>query len=62
VFRLLKRKKMDGISVKVTVAVPPELEDEIEKITWGKYRSRQEFILECIREKLDRLKKEEAKA
>ena len=49
-------------SIKLTVAIPTELEEQIEKITQGKYRSRQEFVLECVREKLDRLGKEEAKA
>jgi len=49
-------------SIKLTVAIPIELEEQITNITKGKYRSRQEFVLECIREKLDKLEKEEAKA
>jgi Arc/MetJ-type ribon-helix-helix transcriptional regulator len=40
------------MSVKLTLVVPLELEKEIEKVTKGKYRSKQEFILECVREKL----------
>ena len=53
---------MERTSPKLTLAIPPELEEEIEKTTRGRYRSKQEFILECVREKLDRLKKEEVKA
>ena len=49
-------------SIKLTVAIPAELEGQIEKITQGKYRSRQEFVLECIREKLDKLERQEARA
>ena len=49
------------MSVKLTLAIPIELEEEIEKLTKGRYRSKQEFILECVREKLiDKNKKQEA--
>jgi len=53
-------KKMERISLKLTLAIPPELDEEIEKTTRGRYRSKQEFILECVREKLDRLERKEA--
>ncbi|MGC9123999.1 MAG: hypothetical protein ACP5IB_08050 [Thermoplasmata archaeon] len=36
----------------ILIKVPIELEEEIEKITRGRYRSKQEFILECVRDKL----------
>ena len=48
--------------MKVIVAIPQELDEEIEKTTRGRYRSKQEFILECVREKLDRLERKEAEA
>jgi Arc/MetJ-type ribon-helix-helix transcriptional regulator len=40
------------MGVKLTLVIPLELEEEIEKITKGRYRSKQEFILECVRDKL----------
>jgi Arc/MetJ-type ribon-helix-helix transcriptional regulator len=46
----------------IFLRVPKEFDDEIRKIVQKRYRSRQEFILECVREKLDRLEKQEAKA
>ena len=48
--------------MKVIVAIPQELNEEIEKTTRGRYRSKQEFILECVREKLDKLERQEARA
>jgi len=53
---------MERKSLKLTLAVPRELDEKIEKITRGRYRSKQEFILECVREKLDKLESQEAKA
>ena len=50
---------MERISLKLTLAIPPELDEEIEKTTRGRYRSKQEFILECVREKLDRLERQQ---
>jgi len=50
------------MNLKVIVAIPQELDEEIEKTTRGRYRSKQEFILECVREKLDRLERKEAEA
>ena len=50
------------MNLKVIVTIPPELDEEIEKTTRGRYRSKQEFILECVREKLDRLERKEAEA
>jgi len=34
-------------------------EEEIEKTTMRRYRSKQEFILECVREKLDKLERQQ---
>ena len=48
--------------MKVIVTIPQELDEEIEKTTRGRYRSKQEFILECVREKLDKLERQEAEA
>ncbi|MFP3257451.1 MAG: hypothetical protein RXO36_06610 [Candidatus Nanopusillus acidilobi] len=43
---------MKEITRAILLKVPIELDNEIIQYTKGKYRSRQEFILECIREKL----------
>jgi len=52
-----------GVETKaILLKVPEEIDDEIVKIVKKRYRSRQEFILECVREKLDRLERKEAKA
>jgi len=51
---------MDVETKAILLKVPKEIDDEIVKIVKKRYRSRQEFILECIREKLDRLERKEA--
>jgi len=43
---------MKEITRAILLKVPIELDNEIIQYTKGKYRSRQEFILECIRQKL----------
>ena len=44
----------------IMLKVPIELDKEITEISKTMYRSKQEFILECVREKLiDKNKKEE---
>ena len=39
----------------IGLKIPEEMGEEIEKIIKGKYRSRQEFIMEALREKLTKL-------
>jgi Arc/MetJ-type ribon-helix-helix transcriptional regulator len=46
----------------VMLKVPRELDAEIESISKKRYRSKQEFILECVREKLDKLERQEVEA
>ena len=60
---ICRYKKVRYMNLKVIISIPQELDEEIEKTTRGRYRSKQEFILECVREKLDRLERQqEAKA
>jgi len=46
----------------IMLTVPRDLDYEIANVAKKKYRSRQEFILECVREKLQKMKELEAKA
>ena len=43
---------MDQERKAIMLKVPAELDLEIEKISEGKYRSKQEFIMEAIRNKI----------
>ena len=42
----------------IMLKVPVELDLEIEKISEGKYRSKQEFIMEAIRNRIHEIAKE----
>jgi len=41
----------------IMLKVPQELDSEIENASRGRYRSKQEFILECIRKELQATEK-----
>ncbi len=50
---------MTGEVRAVMLKIPKELDKEIEVVSKGRYRSKQEFILECVRKEL---KEQEATA